>query len=348
MPNIQKILIIRFSSIGDIILASPLIRGLRLAYPTARIDFLVKSDYADLVRFNPYLTNIISLGTSEFRELRKLKKKILLENYDAILDIHNSLRSRYIRYFTGAKVIGVVNKYVVRRFVLVNFKVNMYRAVIPVAERYLQVAKRLGVHDDSLGLEVFIPEDIKSTVSAVLEKYKLGQHNIVVGLAPGARHFTKRWPQDRFVQLGARLAKERNAKVFIFGGKQEEEYCGDIMQMINSQHGGSAAVSFAGKFSLLETVAALDYCYVVVSNDSGLMHLAAGRKKKVVVIFGSTVKQFGFFPYGTESIVVEQERLNCRPCSHIGLEFCPKGHFLCMKNTQVEDVFRAVNKLLSV
>lgn len=348
MPNIKKILIIRFSSIGDVILASPLIRCLRAAYPHAQIDFLVKSDYAELVKFNPHLNRVIELKTAESAELRALRKKIQDQQYDVILDIHNSLRSRYIRALTGARIVSVVNKYIVKRFLLVNFKLNLYRRELSVAERYLRTARRLGVFNDKKGLEVFVPDGISQGVKTRLSKSKVADHPLVVGFSPTANHFTKRWLQERYVELGARLAKERNAKILIFGGKEDAEYCGDIAHMINSLRTSTAAESFAGSFSLLETAAALDACHLVVTNDTGIMHLAAARRRNVVAIFGSTVQQFGFFPYGTEAIVVEKKELACRPCSHIGREQCPKGHFKCMKEIHVEDVLEAAEQLLTV
>jgi len=348
MPNFHKILIIRFSSIGDIILASPLIRCLRTAYPQAQIDFLVKSEYAELVKFNPHLNSVIELKTAESQELKALTKKVQTEHYDVILDIHNNFRSKYVRYLSGARIIRVINKYVFRRFLLVHFRLNVYRREISVAERYLTTAKKLGIKNDQKGLEVFIPEELSQAVKARLSKLKLDTYATIIGLSPTARHFTKRWLPERFVELGARLAKEQNAKILIFGGNNDSEYCGDIAQMINSLRASNVAESLAGSFSLLETAAALDVCRLVVTNDTGIMHLAAARKRKVVAIFGSTVREFGFFPYGTESVVVEQQGLDCRPCSHIGRKSCPKKHFMCMKNTHVEDVFEAMKKLLPV
>ena len=162
---------------------------------------------------------------------------------------------------------------------------------------------------------------------------------------PTAKHFTKRWLPERFVELGIKLAKQHRSKIFIFGSKSDSDYCGDIAQMINAELGSSAAESVAGMFSLLETAAALDYCGVVVSNDTGIMHIASARKKNLVAIFGSTVREFGFFPYRTKSIVVENEELSCRPCSHIGLDKCPEGHFKCMKGISAERVLSAISKL---
>jgi lipopolysaccharide heptosyltransferase II len=345
MRALNKILIIRFSSIGDIVLASSLIRALRMSYPDALIDFLVKSEYAELVRFNPHLSSVITLRTSKMEELTDLRRRIGSERYDAIFDIHNSLRSRFLRLFSGAKHVSVVNKRVLPRFVLVKFKRNLYNEVLSVANRYLETAAMYGVHDDGKGLEIFIPDDTASAVLAIMGKYNLTRYERVVGFAPAAKHYTKRWLPERFVELGIKLAKQERAKILVFGGKNDSDFCGDIAQLINSDLDSSAAESLAGKFSLLEIAAALDYCHVVVSNDTGVMHLAAARKRNVVAIFGSTVREFGFFPYKTKNLVIEQEGLPCRPCSHIGLAQCPKGHFKCMRDINVDRVLSATREL---
>lgn len=347
MGALGKILIIRFSSIGDIVLASLLIRALRNSYPHAKIDFLVKSDYGELVKYNRHLSSVIELKTTEREELRLLRRRIRAERYSAIFDIHNSLRSRYLRMFSRARHVRVINKRAIARLVLVHLKKNFYPAnIISIAKRYLETARAFGVDDDGKGLEVFIPDETLSSVSIMLSKYKLERYDHVIGLVPASKHFTKRWLAERFVEYGAKITANSTTKLLIFGGKEDVDYCGDIVQMINAHVGWTAAESVAGRFSLLETAAAFDLCHVVVTNDTGLMHLAAARKRKVVAIFGSTVKEFGFFPYRTESIVVERKGLYCRPCTHIGLERCPQGHFRCMKEIQAEDVIQATQTLL--
>jgi lipopolysaccharide heptosyltransferase II len=346
MNEIKKILIIRFSSIGDILLASPLIRVLRNAFPEANIDFIIKSEYADLVKFDPNLSSIIELRSNDKNELKELKNTLYKTQYDVVIDIHNSLRSRYLRWLCGARYVRVVNKRIIRRFFLVKFKWNFYTGSIQVADRYIETMEKFGISNDGKGLEITIPEETLSTVKAMMGKYRLERYDKVIGMAPSARHFTKRWLPERFVELGAEIAQKFHAKIFIFGSKTELDYCGDIAQMINANLGSAAAESFAGKLNLLETAVVLDNCSLVISNDSSIMHLAAARKKKIVAIFGSTVKEFGFFPYGTENIVVENETLQCRPCSHIGLEKCPRNHFRCMKDIPVDDVLKAIQTML--
>jgi heptosyltransferase-2 len=344
MRKPDKILIIRFSSLGDIVLASPLVRVLRAAYPDAQLDFLVKSEYAEIVRHDPAITTVLTLGGSSRGELRDLRARVGMEGYDLILDLHNSLRSRYVR-FLNARRVRAVNKRVVRRWLLVNLKRNLYRDAVPVAERYIETASSLGIVPDGRGAQVVTPADVVSRVGAMMSKYRLDRAKTVVGFAPSARHATKRWPPERYRDLGIRLAKEHHARLLIFGGPGETDYCGDIAQMINAEMGTGAAESLAGNLTLLETAAALDHCAVVVTNDTGLMHMAAARNRPVVAIFGSTVKEFGFFPYGTRSVVLEREGLFCRPCSHVGLDRCPEGHFRCMKEIDVADVAAAVRSL---
>ncbi len=346
MRTINKILIVRFSSVGDIILTSPLLRVLRGAYPHARIDFLVKAEFAELVKFNGHLSAVHELQTNDFAELAAVKRKIRTERYDYFLDLHNSIRSRYLRFFSGARATRVVNKRAVARFMLVKFKKNYYRGVVPVAGRYLETVKSLGLEDDGQGLEVVVPEETVSRVRSALDKFQLDRFRMVIGLVPGARHATKQWPPERFVETGVQLATAEQAKILVFGGKEDADYCGDIAQMINAKCNANAAESFAGKLSLLETAAVMDRCQLVVTNDTGLMHLAAARKRKIVAIFGSTVKEFGFVPFGVPNAVIERPDVPCRPCTSIGLAACPEKHFDCMKKIQTNEVVMAAQQLL--
>lgn len=346
MSPVNKILIVRFSSLGDIILTTLLIRTLRRSYPDALIDYLVKSEYADILRSNPHLSAIIQLRSSHQDELKRLAQKVRAERYDLILDLHNSLRSRYLRTLARARAVKIVRKRVLPRTMLVNFKRNYYTDRVPVPIRYLETAARYSVVDDGAGLEVFVPEDIVSSVSARLNRFGLDRYQTVIGVVPGARHFTKQWPMERFVEFGVKVSREHKAKLLVFGSTEESEYCGDIAHMINAEVGTNVAESLGGIFSILETASAMEACSVVVTNDTGLMHLAAARRRPVVALFGSTVEEFGFFPFRTTSIVLERKELPCRPCSHVGRAECPEGHFKCMRDIAVLDVLEATRTLI--
>jgi lipopolysaccharide heptosyltransferase II len=342
----KKILIIRFSSIGDIVLASPLIRILHRRFPASQIDFIVQKQYAELIQYHPNLNFIHEFDTKGgFSELRLLAGKIRHEKYDLIIDIHNSLRSRFIRYLSKAVKVAVINKRIIARTILIKTKKNYYRDLVSVADRYIEPVKIFGINNDANGLEVFIPDRTRSRISEKMFSLKPDTFKKVIGFCPSAKHATKRWPEERFIEMGIRLTHEQKAKIVIFGGKNDTVLCAAIANGINSRSEGECAANYCGQFSLLETAAAIKSCGVIVTNDSGLMHIAAAMKRKIVAIFGSTVREFGFFPVGIENIIVERKDLYCRPCSHIGRGSCPEGHFRCMNEISVDDVINAIDAI---
>lgn len=345
--DLGKILIIRLSSIGDILLTTPLLRSLRKQFPDSQIDFLVKSEYSELLRFNPWCSRIIEIDSRIDRNLNDVSNGIRNEHYDLLLDLHNSIRSRYIRFFSEAKKIRVVNKYVVPRFILVHTKKNFYPGIVPVAERYLAAAKDFGVSDDGEGLEIFIPSEVSNSLRARLLESGVDPAAGMMAIAPAARHRTKMWLPERFAALAIAAVRRYKLKIVILGDAAMRPYCEQITKTITASAGEFAGINLAGQFSLLETAALLDASRLLVTNDSGLMHLAAARKCRVVAIFGPTVGEFGFFPYRTESKVIEEKSLSCRPCSHLGGDKCPLGHFRCMKDISVERVLEAAAEYLS-
>ena len=346
MDTSTKTLVIRFSSIGDIILSTPLLRVLRARFPNGQIDYVARAEYAELVKSNQNLNHTYGFDASKgFDGLRILKKKIKDERYDLIVDIHDSLRSKYLRSLHGPRV-AVVNKRLMQRSMLVNFKKNVYKEVVRVADRYIEAVKDLGITNDGKGLELHIPDETLLRVSGKIASLKLSQFERVIGLCPGARHFTKRWPPERFARVGAAFAQKADSKILVFGGPKDETICSQICLDINNQAGAERASSLCGLLGLLETAAAMEYCDVVITNDTGLMHIATAMHRKIVAIFGSTVKEFGFFPHDPEAAVLEQAGLDCRPCSHIGRSECPEKHFKCMLDVQPEEAYLRAKALL--
>jgi heptosyltransferase-2 len=192
---------------------------------------------------------------------------------------------------------------------------------------------------------VHVPEDARKRVEELLPDSKASSF---IGLCPSARHATKIWLQGRFAETAVELARRASCNIILFGSGDEIDRCSAIEELIRKQESSVSVYNMAGKISLLETAAAMDFCRVVISNDSGLMHLAAARKRPVVAIFGSTVRELGFFPFGTRNTVVENMNVECRPCSHIGRAACPKGHFRCMQDIQSTQVIEAASQLLEV
>lgn len=313
----------------------------------SQIDFVTRTEYAPLIKSNPNLNHTYEFDASTgFDGLRLLKQNIRSERYELIIDIHNSLRSRFLRSIRGVEHIVTIDKRLIERTMLVKFKKNLYKEVVSVAERYLEPLGRFGIEPDGKGLELHIPDEILFGITGKIAKLKLNRYEKVIGLCPTARHFTKRWPAERYAELGGRLAETFDAKILIFGGTDEAGQTSEIARSIDASAGPERATNYGGELSLLETAAAMDYCDLLITNDSGLMHLAAARKRKLVAIFGSTVREFGFYPIGTEHVVLERAGLYCRPCSHIGRSACPEGHFRCLKEIEIDDVYRRAIEML--
>jgi lipopolysaccharide heptosyltransferase II len=343
--TVHKTLIIRFSSVGDIVLSSLLCRVLRRRFPESQIDFLVKAEFAGLVRNNPNLTNILEFPPSgSLRDLSRFRTTIRKAQYDLIVDAHGSLRSRMLTL--GFRSVRRIRKRRLARALLVLFKWNLYAlqgGAPSVAERYIEPVTDLGVADDGNGLDLYFDH---ASAAHAAELVQDTGNAPMIGICPSARHGNKMWIAARFAETAARLAERYSAGVMVFGSEGEQERCEGICTAIRNRPGGRHVINLAGKTTLLETASLMDRCSVIISNDSGLMHIAAARKRPTVAIFGPTVEEFGFFPHGTRNVVVQHPSLACRPCTHIGLPECPRRHFRCMNDIPVERVFSAAETLL--
>lgn len=336
----QKILIIRLSSIGDILLTTPLIRVLRQRFPDCQIDFLVKSRFAELLSENPFISNLIAFDdTKGFSALSRLKNQFREEKYHWLVNIHKNIRTFYLRLGAGFKTQFTYKKHALQRFLLIQFKWNRYNNIRPVYLRYLEDLGRVGIFNDEKGLDFFIApatsEKIKSRFRNFIE-----QHEMLIGIVPGAGYATKCWLPAGFAQVADQLITRFDAGVIFFGGSKERNLHQEITGRM--QHN---ALTVAGELSLQESGALMSHCDLVISNDSGLMHLAAALKKKLVAIFGSTTEELGFFPCAPQQVIV-QKAISCRPCTHIGRHKCPKKHFKCMREISPEMVIEAVETLL--
>lgn len=331
---------IRLSSIGDIILTTPLLRNLKRTYPEAEIDFVVKKKFQEILYGNPNISNIIPFDDKNgLSELRRIKKAIVQKKYDWLLDIHKNLRSVYLRTCSGAKKRFRYKKEMIRRFLLIRFKLNYYQTIVPIYRRYMIELESFGIHDDAKGLDIYVDPIAKERVTgrwgSFFEKFPL-----LVGLVPGAGYATKRWLPEGFARVGERLMRENGAGIILFGGPDDLALHEEILNRMNGE-----ALALAGKTSLQESIAAMTFCTCIISNDTGLMHVAVALKKKLVAIFGATTEELGFFPCAKEQIILQNNGLSCRPCTHIGSDGCPKAHFKCMEEISAEDVYRAATKL---
>lgn len=345
----HRTLIIRFSSVGDILLSSLLVRVFHKRFPDCNIDYLVKSEYADLVNHNPHLSRVIAFpAEGGFRELHQVRRTIHGAGYDLIIDIHDSLRSRYL--CAGHSGVVRINKRKLARFLLVAMKWDVYEwfgGTPNVAERYLETVKRFNIDNDGNGLEVFFPPSAAEKAATLLHDAGVGNGTTIIGVCPSAKHHNKMWVKEGFARTASILAVEHHASVLLFGsGNNEEARCQEVRSIIEKESPGVVVLNLANRLSLSETAAMMDHCSIIIANDTGLMHLAAARKRREVAIFGPTVREFGFHPYGTTSTVIENMSLLCRPCTHIGLAECPEGHFKCMKDIHPSQVIAAARVLL--
>lgn len=322
----MKILIIRLSSFGDIVLSFPLINALKNLYPDCRIDFIAKKQYAPLLELMPEIDNII-----EFDEnISGLKKRIRNEIYDYIYDLQKNINSLRLTGLFG-KNVSRYKKENLKKYILVVTKINLFNKVIPVFQKYMNVS----------GL---IPETKKkfTTSGLTFESNRVVKEKYYV-VAPSSKHFTKTFPQEsyceiinnigKFVEMqntGKNLDYEDHKAVLIGdSGENDMRICADI------ENKSKNAINLCGKLNLSQLANLIFYSDFVICNDSGIMHLSESLGKKVFAFFGSSVREFGFYPQAASSQVFENNDLNCRPCSHIGRESCPKGHFKCMNNIKV-------------
>ena len=330
---VKKILIIRFSSIGDIILTTPVIRCLRKQLPDAEIHFLTKQSFKGIVASNPYIDKIHTLGDSFELMLHELKT----EEYDYIIDLHHNLRTLRIKKFLKNVKAFSFDKLNVEKFIYTNFKIN----TLPkkhIVDRNLETVATLGVVNDGMGLDYFIPEKDKIKTKDLPASHLLGYIAVVIGAALA----TKKMPLHKLKELCASIQHP----VILLGDKNDYEEGNDIAATDDIK-----IYNACGKFNLNESADILRGAKLVITHDTGLMHIAAALQKPVISIWGNTVPAFGMYPYyGKLSAqhfdVIEITTLWCRPCSKIGYKKCPKGHFKCMELIAVNEIVNMVNHRL--
>ncbi|HDP98538.1 MAG TPA: lipopolysaccharide heptosyltransferase II [bacterium] len=339
--ELKKILIIRFSSIGDILLTTPAIRLLKARFPECRIDFVIKRQFSELLAAHPAIDRLYQFNNSQPDGLRKLGREVREQHYDLILDLHNNFRSHYLTMNSRAKFVLRYQKPLLRRLLLVKFKINLFKRALPVYQRYLKPLQRWGIRDDGLGLDIFFKPEIIAKINVKYQSFFQQSSKPVIGIAPGASFATKRWSAHGFKRVADHLLENSNTALVFLGDTADRE----LIDSLNIKK-SDKLVNAAGELSIAETAALVDHCDLVLTNDSGLMHLAEALKKKVVAIFGSTTRELGFFPTSANCVVIEKIDVPCRPCSHIGRQKCPKDHFRCMEEITPQQVIEEIENLL--
>ncbi len=327
----MKILIIRFSSIGDIVLTTPVIRCLKKQLPGAEIHYLTKSAYRDIIEANPYLTRRFYLDNNFGTIIQQLKN----ERYDFIADLHTSLRSLLVRLQLW-RPSNTFNKLNIEKWLLVNLKWNVLPDV-HIVDRYLEPVRMLGVKNDGKGLDYFIPAKEVYPISSLPLTHLHGYIALVIG----AKHATKKLPFEKLHRICSLLS----LPIVLLGGPEdaaegERLAQTDPVKIYNS----------CGKLSLNQSASLLQQSKLVITHDTGLLHIAAAFRKKIISIWGNTIPEFGMSPYfgsgKVNHLALEVKNLSCRPCSKIGYDQCPKGHFKCMMQIEESAITTAFSNLL--
>lgn len=321
-----KVLIIRFSSIGDIVLTTPVIRCVKqqLNDGDVEVHYLTKKQFVPLLENNPYIDKLITINT----KVAEVEEQLSKEGYDYVFDLHKNLRSSQAK--KAAKALSFsFEKYNLEKWLLVNFKWNRMPN-LHIVDRYLATTKVFGIHNDLKGLDFFIPENSEVNISTLPSAHQNGY----LAYAIGGQHEGKIMPTDRIIEL----CKKLNKPVVLLGGPEDTERGGLIEQAV-----GEHIFNACGKYSILESASLLEHARVVISHDTGLMHIASALKKKVISLWGATTPNLGMYPYlpGNGSKIIEPIGVWDRPYSKLGDRKWYKPPFKGMYKIDLDEVVKA-------
>jgi ADP-heptose:LPS heptosyltransferase len=335
-PLIMKILVIRFSSIGDIVLTTPIVRCIKQQKQGAEVHFLTKAAYSDILVHNPYIDKLHYLED----DLDKVADALKQEHFDFVVDLHHNLRTLRIKKALNVPAFSY-NKLNVQKWLLVNFKWD-HMPDKSIVDRYFETIAPLGVENDGKGLDYFLPDNVEITNKDI----PMSHWNGYVGCVIGGSYNTKKLPPAQWHKLFQGMPYP----VILMGGPGDIEEgrqvaAPDPVRIYNS----------CGKFSLSESARMVQMARVIVTNDTGLMHIAAAFKKPVISLWGNTSPAMGMFPYygynnlksrlAPQSLIFENKSLSCHPCSKLGYNKCPRCHFKCMNDLNMNQVAEAVKEL---
>jgi len=332
----KRILIIQTAFLGDVILCTPLIKALRMLSSDSFISFLLIPETKKVLENNPHLDEILVYDKrkrkgagSFFQIMTKIKKR----GFDLAVIPHRSLRSSLLAYL--ARIPQRIGFDRSAGAFLFTDKI-VYHANVHEVNRNLSLLSSFNAHLSDTSPELFPSSEDFSCARQLLLDAGVREEDKMVGIAPGSVWPTKRWIPERFAEVSQRLIREAKAKVIFLGSKDDQNLCERIANLMRDK-----PVILAGRTDILQSAAMISFCKVIVSNDSAPVHVASAMKRPVVAIFGSTIPEFGFAPYGKGHLVIEK-KMDCRPCGMHGRGKCPQKHFRCMKDITTEEVFQAM------
>ena len=323
----MKILVIRFSSIGDVVLTTSVVRCIK-KQTNAEIHFITKEGFKPILKDNPYNDKLITIKSS----IKEVEVDLKQEKYDWVIDLHKNIRTLSLKNKLKApsRSFPKLNK---EKWLLVKFKINKMPQV-HIVDRYFETVKHLGVVNDGLPGDFYISKESEVDITSTFEiKEKF------VAIAIGAQFATKRLPFEKLKEVISQI----NSPIILVGGPTDTELATSILEAFPSKEIRNAC----GGFSLQQSASITSQASVLLTNDTGLMHIAACFKVPIVSIWGNTVPELGMYPYlpnNSELFSIHQvENLSCRPCSKIGYKKCPKGHFKCMNLQDSSAIINDIN-----
>lgn len=324
-----KILVIRFSSIGDIVLTTPVIRCIKSQLKNVELHVLTKSQYSVIFKSNPNIDKMHIWGNENKEVIKTLKS----EQFDYVIDLHNNIRTKKLKTLLSSTAYSFP-KLNIQKWLYVNFKWNRMPD-IHIVDRYFQTVKELGVSNDNEGLDYFIPKEDEVDMSG-----HFGTSDIV-SVAIGAQFATKKLPVSKIVEILDSIKKP----IVLLGGKEDYDNAEEIVKLSESN-----IFNTCGKFNLNQSASVVKQSKVLLTHDTGLMHIAAAFDTPIVSVWGNTVPEFGMYPYKPQNAelysIHEVKGLSCRPCSKIGFQKCPKKHFNCMNQQNVAEITNSIEKYL--
>ncbi len=311
----KKILVVRFSSIGDIVLTTPVLRALAAQLPQAEVHFCTKKQFENILKDNPYVHSVHCLDKNFSDLLRQLKA----EKFDFVLDLHHNLRSFRLKWHLG-RPSASFDKLNWRKWLYVKFKMPMPKQHI--VERYMATAAKLGIRPDGKGLDYFVPEKDNLTFQDFPDPFQQG----FVAFAIGGQHATKRLPSSKIIELSLKIDRP----LIFLGGREDREVAEYVVKALRNQKPHALVMHGCGLWNLNQAAAVVRLAEQVWTHDTAMMHVAAAFGKKIVAIWGNTTPELGMYPYQSPHFNLENKQLKCRPCSKIGYASCPEEHFKCM------------------
>lgn len=327
MPNnycvLKKILLIRFSSIGDIVLTTPVVRCIKQQLTDVELHVLTKSSYRSIYGANPFINKVYELSGN----MKDLVRRLREEHYDFVVDLHKNWRSFRVRMALH-RPSASFPKLDFQKFLYTKLKIGGLPKV-HIVDRYFKAVEKLNVHNDGQGLDFFFNEGDEMHYEDLPEAFREGFVAIVIG----GQHATKILPEDKVVEVCNAL----DYPVILVGGPEDAARGERIKEKVGSYVGNSC-----GSLTVGQSASLLQLADAVITNDTGMMHIAAALRKPIVSVWGNTVPEFGMYPYLPQGMrpaaIVENRSLKCRPCDKLGYAQCPKGHFKCMKDLDAVEI----------